>query len=72
MRRESRASRRADGRVDPAAENSDFFDAELEQRVVAFQRQHRLDADGLAGQKTQIIINSLLAQDGVPRLSANN
>ena len=61
-----------DGSVDPAAENSDFFDAELEQRVVAFQRQHRLDADGLAGQKTQIIINSLLAQDGVPRLSANN
>ena len=61
-----------DGRADPAALNSDVFDAELQQRVMAFQRQHRLEADGLAGQKTQIIINSLLALDDVPRLSANN
>jgi general secretion pathway protein A len=61
-----------DGRADPAAENSDVFDAELERQVMAFQRQHRLQADGLAGQKTQIIINSLLALDDVPRLSANN
>ena len=61
-----------DGRADPAALNSDVFDAELQQRVMAFQRQHRLEADGLAGQKTQININSLLALDDVPRLSANN
>ena len=45
------------------------FDAELEQIVRAFQRDHRLDVDGLAGQQTQIIINSLLAVDGTPRLS---
>jgi general secretion pathway protein A len=61
-----------DGRTAPDAANSDVFDAELEQRVVAFQRQHRLEADGLAGQKTQIIINSMLALDDVPKLSANN
>jgi peptidoglycan hydrolase-like protein with peptidoglycan-binding domain len=37
--------------------------------VRRFQREHRLDVDGLAGQQTQIIINSLLAVEGTPRLS---
>jgi len=49
---------------------TDLFDAELEDRVRRFQRDHRLDVDGLAGQQTQIIINSLLAIEGIPRLSA--
>lgn len=55
------------------AESSDptYFDADLESRVRSFQRQHRLEADGLAGEKTQILINSLLAQDGAPRLSSD-
>ena len=48
---------------------SDLFDAELEQQVIAFQRQHRLEADGLAGQKTQILINTLLARNDAPRLT---
>jgi len=56
----------------PPGGDPDLFDAELERQVIAFQRQHRLDADGLAGQKTQIIINSLLARDDRPRLSASN
>jgi len=47
---------------------SDVFDADLQQVVRAFQRAHRLVVDGLAGQQTQIIINSLLAVDGTPRL----
>ncbi len=47
----------------------DVFDASLEQRVRAFQRDHRLDVDGLAGRQTQITINSLLALDGTPRLT---
>ena len=55
----------------PADANTDVFDAELEQQLIAFQRQHRLEADGLAGQKTQIIINSLLASDDTPRLTTN-
>ena len=55
----------------PAAGNTDIFDDELQQRLIAFQRQHRLEADGLAGQKTQIIINSLLASDDTPRLTTN-
>jgi len=56
----------------PASNNPDLFDPELEQQLIAFQRQHRLEADGLAGQKTIIIINSLLAPDGTPRLTSNN
>jgi general secretion pathway protein A len=55
----------------PADMDSAFFDDELEAQLVAFQRQHRLEADGLAGQKTQVIINSLLARDGSPRLSTS-
>jgi general secretion pathway protein A len=49
--------------------DSTLFDAELEALVRLFQREHRLDVDGLAGQQTQIIINSLLAAEGTPRLS---
>ena len=58
-----------DDSYQPQAAENDFFDPELEQRLMAFQRRHRLDPDGLAGQKTQIIINSLLAADDTPRLS---
>jgi len=52
--------------------NPDVFDTELQEQLIAFQRQHRLEADGIAGQKTIIIINSLLAVDGTPRLSPTN
>lgn len=58
-----------DNSYKPADPDSNYFDAELKEQLMAFQRQHRLEADGLAGQKTQIIINSLLALDGTPRLS---
>ena len=51
--------------------SSDVYDAELEQIVRAFQRAYRLDVDGLAGKQTQIIINSLLAVDGTPRLNTS-
>jgi len=59
-----------DSGYQPQPADSDVFDDALQQQLMAFQRQHRLEADGLAGQKTQIIINSLLAVDGTPRLSA--
>lgn len=58
-----------DGRYASADSQSEVFDAELEQLVRSFQRDHRLAVDGLAGQQTQIIINSLLAVEGTPRLS---
>jgi general secretion pathway protein A len=51
--------------------SSDEYDAELQQIVRAFQRANRLDVDGLAGKQTQIIINSLLAVDGTPRLNTS-
>ena len=41
--------------------SSDIYDNSLANRVRDFQRDHRLDVDGLAGRQTQIIINSLLA-----------
>lgn len=49
--------------------DSDEYDAGLEEQVRAFQRDHRLMIDGLAGRQTQIIINSLLAPDDIPRLT---
>ena len=58
-----------DSGYQPQATDSDYFDDGLQQQLLAFQRGHRLAADGLAGQKTQIIINSLLALDDTPRLS---
>ncbi len=48
--------------------DSATYDAALADRVREFQRDHRLDVDGVAGQQTQIIVNSLLAPDGAPRL----
>ncbi len=49
--------------------DSQIYDAGLEARVREFQRDHRLLVDGLAGRQTQIIINSLLAGEDVPRLT---
>ncbi len=49
--------------------NSDEFDEDLQQNVRAFQRDHRLDVDGVAGHQTQIIINTFLAADDTPRLT---
>jgi len=48
---------------------SNVYDQELQRQVREFQRDHRLDIDGLAGQQTQIIINSLLEPDSTPRLT---
>jgi general secretion pathway protein A len=48
--------------------DSDYYDRELENRVREFQRDHRLQVDGLAGRQTQIIINGLTAASDVPRL----
>ncbi|MGB5720080.1 MAG: peptidoglycan-binding protein, partial [Woeseiaceae bacterium] len=65
--RESLAA--VDAQLASSKPNSAVYDGELEQLVRTFQRAHRLDVDGLAGQQTQIIINSLLAVDGTPRLN---
>ena len=49
--------------------NPDIYDEDLQQNVRTFQRNHRLNVDGVAGQQTQIIINSLLAANDTPRLA---
>lgn len=64
--RESLAAIDPQYRAEPI--NSDIYDAELETQVRAFQRDQRLDVDGVAGKQTQIIINSLLESDSTPRL----
>lgn len=56
----------------PVNSDSDFFDGGLEQRLRQFQRDNRLQVDGLAGHQTQIAINTLLALDGIPRLSQSS
>ena len=50
--------------------SSDEYDANLQNIVRQFQRDNRLDVDGLAGQQTLIIVNSLLGTDGSPRLTS--
>lgn len=60
-------------KFDPAlATTSDdprFFDAQLTASLKDFQRRNRLKVDGLAGQQTQIILNSGLGLENTPRLS---
>lgn len=58
-----------DDRYSTAAPESSVFDAELANKVREFQRDNRLDVDGLAGRQTQIIINTLLEPDNTPRLT---
>ena len=58
-----------DDRYTTAAPDSEFFDADLADKVRLFQRDNRLDVDGLAGRQTQIIINTLLEPDRAPRLT---
>ena len=59
-----------DARYATAAADSDIFDRDLADTVRAFQRDHRLDIDGIAGHQTQIIINTRLDPGNTPRLTA--
>jgi general secretion pathway protein A len=65
--RESLASIDERYRAEPL--DSDTYDQALAAQVREFQRDQRLEVDGLAGQQTQIIINSLLEPDNAPRLN---
>jgi general secretion pathway protein A len=49
--------------------DSDEYDRNLQNIVRQFQKDNRLDVDGLAGQQTLILVNSLLESDGTPRLN---
>jgi general secretion pathway protein A len=66
--RQSLAAIDADFR--PENLDSDLFDEDLEEKLRQFQRTHRLRIDGIAGEQTQILINSLLGPGGTPQLVA--
>ena len=49
--------------------DSEVYDAELENRVREYQRDRRLNVDGLVGYRTQITINTDLSNVDKPRLA---
>ena len=51
---------------------SDFYDGDLELRVRDYQRERRLNVDGLVGKQTQISINTDLGAADRPRLVRAN
>jgi general secretion pathway protein A len=52
--------------ADPARD--DVYDQELATAVENFQREHRLDVDGIAGLQTQVVLDTALAEPGSPLL----
>src|SRR5450631_4074794 len=57
------------GASDP--EHGDIYDQELAIAVQNFQREHRLNVDGIAGVQTQVVLDTALAEPGSPLLLAN-
>ncbi len=57
------------GRSDDS-NSSDYYDEELVRMVEDFQRQHRLNVDGIAGVQTQIVLDTLNNTNGAPLLVA--
>jgi general secretion pathway protein A len=52
----------------PAAAGGDFYDDDLTRLVQDFQRRHRLNADGVAGVQTQIVLDTVLNPGASPTL----
>ena len=52
-------------------EYGDVYDEELAIAVQNFQREHRLNVDGIAGVQTQLVLDTALAEPGSPLLLAN-
>jgi len=50
--------------------SSDVYDEELVRMVEEFQRQHRLNVDGIAGVQTQIVLDTVTNSAGAPLLVA--
>jgi general secretion pathway protein A len=47
----------------------DLYDQELAIAVQNFQREHRLNVDGIAGLQTQVVLDTALAEPGSPLLT---
>jgi general secretion pathway protein A len=52
-------------------ESGDVYDQELATAVQNFQREHRLNVDGIAGLQTQVVLDTALAEPGSPLLLPN-
>jgi len=52
-------------------EHGDVYDQELAIAVQNFQREHRLNVDGVAGIQTQVMLDTALAEPGSPMLLPN-
>jgi general secretion pathway protein A len=52
--------------LDP--EHADVYDQDLAIEVQNFQREHRLNVDGVAGLQTQVVLDTALADPGSPLL----
>jgi general secretion pathway protein A len=52
-------------------EHGDVYDEELAIAVQNFQREHRLNVDGIAGIQTQVMLDTALAEPGSPLLQPN-
>ena len=52
-------------------EHGDVYDEELAIAVQNFQREHRLNVDGIAGVQTQVVLDTALAEPGSPLLLSN-
>jgi murein L,D-transpeptidase YcbB/YkuD len=52
---------------DPALD--DVYDQGLAIAVQNFQREHRLNVDGVAGLQTQVVLDTALAEPGSPLLT---
>jgi general secretion pathway protein A len=57
------------GASDP--EHADVYDQQLAIAVQNFQREHRLNVDGIAGLQTQVVLDTALAEPGSPLLLTN-
>jgi general secretion pathway protein A len=56
--------------IAPEAVTSDLFDEPLRQLVLQFQRGNGLNPDGVAGARTQALLDTRFAATGTPLLSA--
>jgi general secretion pathway protein A len=52
-------------------EHGDVYDEKLAIAVQNFQREHRLNVDGVAGVQTQVVLDTALAEPGSPLLLPN-
>jgi general secretion pathway protein A len=51
-------------------EHGDVYDEQLAIEVQNFQREHRLNVDGIAGVQTQVVLDTALADPGSPLLAS--